>query len=95
MSKKNIWTNDVFDMLKDRAMTSNAISYKLQENHRYAPHARKVTLVLRGDKERFKELGKISVDSSTRRDSHSVSLWGLKRIQYSDSYPYFPIGEFI
>ena len=95
MSKKNIWTNDVFDMLKDRALTSNAISYKLQEKHRYAPHARKVTLVLRGDKERFRELGKISVDSSTRRDSHSVSLWGLNRVQYLNTYPYSVIGEFI
>lgn len=88
MSRKNAWTNDVFEMLKERAMSSTEISYKLKERHRYNPHARKVTLVLRGDKHRFKELSKISVDSSTRRDSHFVSLWGLRQLEYQDHYPY-------
>ena len=88
MSRKNAWTNDVFEMLKERAMSSTDISYKLKEKHRSTPHARKVTLVLRGEKQRFRELSKISVDSSTRRDSHSVSLWGLRHLRYEDQYPY-------
>ena len=93
MSRKNMWTNDVLEMLKERAMTSNAISYKLQERHRYAPHSRKVTLVLRSNKLQFKELGKVSVDSSTRRDSHSVSLWGLSETKYMESSPFLAKRE--
>ena len=92
MSRKNAWTNDVFEILKERAMSSTEISYKLKEKHRYNPHARKVTLVLRGDKQRFRELSKISVDSSTRRDSHLVSLWGLRQLTYGDNYPYAAEG---
>ena len=94
MSRKNAWTNDVYEMLKERAMSSTEISYKLKEKHRYNPHARKVTLVLRGDKRRFQELSKISVDSSTRRDSHMVSLWGLRRLNYEDHYPHPAEGSF-
>lgn len=94
MSRKNAWTNDVYEMLKERAMSSTEISYKLKEKHRYNPHARKVTLVLRGDKRRFQELSKISVDSSTRRDSHMVSLWGLRQMDYEDYYPYPSMESF-
>ena len=88
MSRKNLWVNDVFEMLKERAMSSTEISYKLKEKHRYNPHARKVTLVLRGNRSRFHELEKVFVDSSLRRDSHSVSLWGLFGVEYSKAYPY-------
>ena len=88
MSRKNLWVNDVFEMLKERAMSSTEISYKLKEKHRYNPHARKVTLVLRGNRSRFHELEKVFVDSSLRRDSHSVSLWGLFGVEYNKAYPY-------
>ncbi len=88
MSRKNLWVNDVYEMLKERAMSSTEISYKLKDRHRYNPHARKVTLVLRGEKNRFVELEKVFVDSSLRRDSHSVSLWGLTGRRYQEVYPY-------
>ncbi len=88
MSRKNLWVNDVYEMLKERAMSSTEISYKLKAKHRYNPHARKVTLVLRGDRQRFNELEKVFVDSSLRRDSHSVSLWGLTGKTYNQTYPY-------
>lgn len=54
---------------------------------RYAPHARKITLVLRGDS-RFMELDQVSVDSWLRAESHKVSLWGLAEKNYSFEYPY-------
>tara|TARA_B100000287_G_C20443568_1_gene706586 strand:- start:301 stop:576 length:276 start_codon:yes stop_codon:yes gene_type:complete len=88
MSRKNIWLLDVERMLEERAMTSTEISYRLKEKHRYSPHARKVTLVMRGKKNNFKELNKITVDSSTRRESHAVSLWGLRSRNYSQMSPY-------
>tara|TARA_R110002020_G_scaffold157312_2_gene339999 strand:+ start:2804 stop:3079 length:276 start_codon:yes stop_codon:yes gene_type:complete len=88
MSRKNIWLVDVEKMLEERAMTSTEISYKLKDKHRYNPHARKVTLVMRGNKNTFKELDKITVDSSTRRESHAVSLWGLRGRNYGNRAPY-------
>ncbi len=93
MSRKNLWVNDVFEMLKERAMTSTEISYTLKQMHRYPPHARKVTLVLRGRKDNFRELDKINVSSTLRRDSHKVCLWGLKNIKYETINPYSAINR--
>lgn len=93
MSRKNLWVNDVFEMLKERAMTSTEISYTLKQMHRYPPHARKVTLVLRGKKDNFKELDKINVSSTLRRDSHKVCLWGLQNTKYEHINPYHAINR--
>tara|TARA_R100001509_G_scaffold28596_1_gene15106 strand:- start:186 stop:464 length:279 start_codon:yes stop_codon:yes gene_type:complete len=87
MSKKNAWKNKVLDLLSERAMSSTEISEKLGRVMRYAPHARKITLVLRGDK-RFRELEQVSVDSWLRAESHKVSLWGLLDQNYAFDYPY-------
>jgi len=93
MSRKNLWVNDVFEMLKERAMTSTEISYTLKQMHRYPPHARKVTLVLRGRKDNFRELDKINVSSTLRRDSHKVCLWGLGNTKYEYESPYNAINR--
>jgi len=96
MSRKNIWIRDVEEMLNEKAMSSTEISYMLKDRygHRYNPHARKITLVLRGEKERFIELDKVSVSSplSVRRESHNVSLWGLCNRRYQNNYPYNAIN---
>ena len=88
MSKKNGWTKRVYELLSERAMSSTELSQKLKETHRYNPHARKITLVLRADKVRFMELDKVGVESWTRRESHQVVLWGRPDKNYDDSYPY-------
>ena len=88
MSKKNGWTKRVYELLSERAMSSTELSQKLKETHRYNPHARKITLVLRADKARFMELDKVGVESWTRRESHQVVLWGRPDKNYGDSYPY-------
>ena len=93
MSRKNLWVNDVFEMLKERAMTSTEISYNLKKMHRYPPHARKVTLVQRGKKDNFRELDKINVSSTLRRDSHKVCLWGLGNTKYEYESPYNAINR--
>jgi hypothetical protein len=69
-------------------MSSTEISHRLKETHRYNPHARKITLVLRADKERFMELDRVSVESWTRRESHQVVLWGRTDKNYESQYPY-------
>ena len=92
MSRKNIWIRDVYEMLNERAMSSTEISFGLKERygHRYNPHARKITLVLRGDKLRFIELDKVAVSSplSIRKESHNVALWGRIDRTYDVGYPY-------
>ena len=92
MSRKNIWVRDVYEMLNERAMSSTEMSYCLKDKygHRYNPHARKITLVLRGDKLRFIELDKIAVSSplSLRKESHNVALWGRIDKDYESTYPY-------
>lgn len=87
MTKKNAWKSKVLNLLNDRAMSSTELSEKLGRSMRYAPHARKITLVLRGDS-RFMELDQVSVDSWLRAESHKVSLWGLAEKNYSFEYPY-------
>ena len=87
MSKKNAWTNRVFDLLDERAMSSTELSEKLKRVLRYNPHARKITLVLRGDR-RFREIDQVSVDSWMRSESHRVVLWGRNDKRYSSEYPY-------
>jgi|TARA_R110002110_G_scaffold143888_3_gene332802 hypothetical protein len=92
MSRKNGWTKRVYELLSERAMSSTELSHKLKETHRYNPHARKITLVLRGDKVRFNEMDKIGVESWTRRESHQVVLWGRTDTNYEDTYPYRVLG---
>lgn len=92
MSKKNQWVSDVEAMLRTQAMSSTEISYKLKQKYRYSPHARKVTLVLRGMRSKFTEMSKVSVASSLSRDSHQVSLWGLRGYTYDDSYPHHALS---
>ena len=89
MSKKNAWIRDVESMLRQQAMSSTEISHRLKGKYRYNPHARKVTLVLRGMKDKFEDLNKVSVSSSLARDSHQVSLWGLQGYEYDDTFPHF------
>ena len=88
MSKKNGWTKRVYELLSERAMSSTELSQKLKETHRYNPHARKITLVLRADKVRFMELDKVGVESWTRRESHQVVLWGRPDKTYEPTHPY-------
>jgi hypothetical protein len=87
MTKKNAWKSKVLNLLSERAMSSTELSERLGREMRYAPHARKITLVLRGDS-RFMELDQVSVDSWLRAESHKVSLWGLTEKNYSFEYPY-------
>jgi len=91
MSVKNKWMSDVEKMLKTNALSSTEIAFKLKSKYRYSPHARKVTLVLRGQRDTFKEMSKVSVATSLSRDSHQVSLWGLKGYTYEDSFPYLSL----
>ena len=65
MSRKNLWVKDAEELLKEQALSSTELSYKLKDKHRYNPHARKITLVLRGMKSTFVELNKVSIDSSS------------------------------
>ena len=99
MSRKNIWVRDVEKMLQERAMSSTEISFALKDRfgYRYNPHARKITLVLRGSKDKFIEMDKVSVSSplSVRRESHNVSLWGLREVRYQSNYPYTSLWEVI
>jgi len=88
MSSKNKWIKDAEILLQKQALSSTEIAYKLKSKYRYSPHARKVTLVLRGQREKFIEMHKVSVASSLSRDSHQVSLWGLRGYTYNDHYPY-------
>ena len=88
MSRKNGWKVRVYELLNDRAMSSTELSHRLKETHRYNPHARKVTLVLRSDKEKFRELDRVSVESWTRRESHQVILWGRPDKNYEPTHPY-------
>lgn len=92
MSIKNMWIKDAEIMLKSQALSSTEIAYKLKSKYRYSPHARKVTLVLRGQRDRFTEMSKVSVATSLSRDSHQVSLWGLRGYIYEDSYPHLSVG---
>ena len=92
MAKKNKWVEDVEEMLKRQALSSTEISFKLKQKYRYNPHARKVTLVLRGVKSKFVEINKVSVSSSLASDSHNVSLWGLRGYKYDMRYPYSSLG---
>lgn len=79
-------------MLQSQALSSTEIAFKLKSNYRYSPHARKVTLVLRGQKDAFKEMSKVSVASSLSRDSHQVSLWGLRGYTYQEHYPHLTLN---
>jgi len=92
MANKNKWIKDVKTMLQHQALSSTEIAFKLKSNYRYSPHARKVTLVLRGQRDSFVEMSKVSVASSLSRDSHQVSLWGLTGYTYQEHYPYHYLG---
>ena len=74
-------------MLNERAMTSREIFEILNQRQRYAPHPRKVTLVLRGNQD-FIEIDKVSINSLAKMDSHTVSLWGKVDRDYELTYPY-------
>ena len=87
MSRKNSWIKIVNNMLSEKAMTSREIFETLNQRQRYAPHPRKVTLVLRGNQD-FKEIDKVSINSLAKVDSHTVSLWGRVDREYELSYPY-------
>tara|TARA_Y100000361_G_scaffold154260_1_gene179148 strand:- start:3552 stop:3866 length:315 start_codon:yes stop_codon:yes gene_type:complete len=87
MSRKNSWIKIVNNMLAERAMTSREIFEILNQRQRYAPHPRKVTLVLRGNPD-FREIDKVSINSLAKTDSHQVSLWGREDREYELSYPY-------
>lgn len=88
MSRKNHWVKDVENMLKDQALSSTEIAFRLKSKYRHSPHARKVTLVLRGLRSQFKEMNKISVSSSLSRESHQVCLWGLRGYSYEENHPH-------
>jgi hypothetical protein len=87
MSRKNSWIKIVNKMLNERAMTSREIFEILNQRQRYAPHPRKVTLVLRGNQD-FIEIDKVSINSLAKMDSHTVSLWGKVNRDYELTYPY-------
>jgi hypothetical protein len=87
MSRKNSWIKIVNKMLNERAMTSREIFEILNQRQRYAPHPRKVTLVLRGNQD-FIEIDKVSINSLAKMDSHTVSLWGKVDRDYELTYPY-------
>ena len=87
MSRKNSWIKIVNNMLAERAMTSREIFEILNQRQRYAPHPRKVTLVLRGNPD-FREIDKVSINSLAKADSHQVSLWGREDREYELSHPY-------
>jgi len=87
MSRKNSWIKVVNNLLAERAMTSREIFEILNQRQRYAPHPRKVTLVLRGNND-FKEIDKVSINSLAKMDSHMVSLWGREDRQYDNYHPY-------
>ena len=88
MSSKNKWIKDAEILLQKQALSSTEIAYKLKSKYRYSPHARKVTLVLRGLRTQFKEMNKVSVSSSLSRESHQVCLWGLRGYSYEESHPH-------
>ena len=92
MSKKNHWVRDVEIMLRTQAMSSTEIAFRLKSKYRHSPHARKVTLVLRGLRSEFKEMNKVSVSSSLSRESHQVCLWGLRGYKYEESHPHLSVG---
>ena len=87
MSRKNSWIKIVNKMLNEKAMTSREIFETLNQRQRYAPHPRKVTLVLRGNQD-FIEIDKVSINSLAKMDSHTVSLWGKVGRDYEPTYPY-------
>ena len=90
--KRNIWLTEVYNLLENRAMSSTEISYKLKERFRNTPHARKVTLVLKGISDDFILLNKVSGQGAfsmrDSNDNYKVALWGLKTKDYDDTYPY-------
>ena len=90
--KRNIWLTEVYNLLDSRAMSSTEISYKLKDRFRNTPHARKVTLVLKGISDDFILLNKVSGQGAfsmrDSNDNYKVALWGLKTKDYDDSYPY-------
>jgi len=87
MSRKNSWIKIVNNLLAERAMTSREIFEILNQRQRYAPHPRKVTLVLRGNPD-FREIDKVSINSLAKTDSHLVSLWGRDDREYDIAQPY-------
>ena len=88
MGRKNHWVKDVEEMLKNQALSSTEIAFRLKTKYRHSPHARKVTLVLRGLRTQFKEMNKVSVSSSLSRESHQVCLWGLRGYSYEENHPH-------
>ena len=93
MSKtKNLWIKDVEKYLHERAMSSTEISFRLKERYRNTPHARKVTLGLKGHKDLFRSMNKVegqgSFSNRIINDNYKVTLWGLRGINYEREYPY-------
>ncbi len=90
--RRNIWLKEVYNLLSERAMSSTEISYRLKDRFRNTPHARKVTLVLKGISDDFILLNKVSGQGSfsmrDSNDNYKVALWGLKTKDYDDDYPY-------
>ena len=90
--KRNIWLQEVYRLLGERAMSSTEISYRLKDRFRNTPHARKVTLVLKGISDDFILLNKVSGQGSfsmrDSNDNYKVALWGLKMKDYDETYPY-------
>ena len=88
MSNKNRWITDAERILRSQALSSTELSFRLKANHRWFPSARKITLVLRGVKDRFEEINRVPTSLSLGNHTHEVSLWGLRGYKYDEKYPH-------
>ena len=90
MPKKNQWIGLVEKLLKNQALSSTELAYRIKQHYRrISPHARDVTLVLKNFADKFQIIEETKVSSTI--SSHQVKLWGLKGYTYDSKYPHFAL----
>ena len=87
MSRKNLWKEPIYEMMKERAIMSSEIPVLLNERYRNVPSSIKISAVLSRDK-RFKKLGNRYCYGLNRAKSHRVIVFGRSDTESEDEPPF-------
>lgn len=87
LSRKDLWKEPIYEMMKDRAILSSEIPSLLQGKYRNTPSTVKVSAVLKRDI-RFKKQGMNYCIGLSNSKSHRVIVFGRADTIYAQEPPF-------
>jgi hypothetical protein len=91
-TRKNMWRNPVYEIMRDRALASHEIPFILTDKYKNVPSSVKISAVLNRD-ERFKQVGYHHCAGLYSKKSHRVLFFGRSDMEYEDFAPFKAITE--